>query len=288
VVFVYLYYPFWKKGKTMSSQPVSPRSATAAPVPDIPREKVDRSHVYIFNSRIFKMIVTAAVLTVSVVWILPAAASQWGATLDPLLIKSLLGTILVGGVAFGLWMYKELKYEGSFLFTIFNSSFRGQSWWDKIDDNIILGALPLEHQMDKIIKDLGITHVISVVEPFEFEPGIVRPIQHAQWIAAGISDQHIKHIAAPDFKGMSKAKIDEGVKYLQEELQKDPNAKFYIHCKAGRGRSATIVLCYKKEHGEYKDMTLEEAYTALKGRRSQVNLNNNQKEAILVSKYFKA
>jgi atypical dual specificity phosphatase len=138
------------------------------------------------------------------------------------------------------------------------------------------------------IKDLGITHVISVVEPFELEPGIVRPIQRNQWIAAGISDQNIKHIPAPDFEGMSKEKIDEAVKYMQEILQDNPNAKFYIHCKAGRGRSATIVLCYKKKHGEYKDKTLEAAYKALKGHRFQINLNNDQKEAIVVSKYFEA
>jgi len=268
------------------SQPLS--SASPVPVSSNQREQVTfRSHVYIFNSRIFKMLATAAVLTVSVVWILPAAASQWGATLDPLLIKSLLGTILVGVAAFGLWMYKELNYEFSLLYTIFNSAFRGQSWWTQIDENIVLGALPLEHQIEKL-KDLGITHVISIVEPFELEPGIVRPIQGYQWIAAGISDQNIKHIAAPDFEGMSKDKIDEAVKYMQEILQDNPNAKFYIHCKAGRGRSATIVLCYKKKHGEYKGKTLEKAYKALKDHRSQVNLNVKQRGAILASKYFEA
>ena len=150
-----------------------------------------------------------------------------------------------------------------------------------------MGALPLEHQIEKL-KDLGITHVISIVEPFELEPGIVRPIQGYQWIAAGISDQNIKHIAAPDFEGMSKDKIDEAVKYMQEILQYNHNAKFYIHCKAGRGRSATIVLCYKKKHGEYKGKTLEKAYKALKDHRSQVNLNVKQRGAILASKYFEA
>ena len=127
------------------SQPVS--SATAALVPSNLHEQVTfRSSVSLyslFNSRIFKMMGTAVVLTVSVMWILPAAASQWEVTLDPLLIKSLLGTLLVGVAAFGYWkMYNELKYEGSFIYTIFNSSFRGQSWWTEIDKNFVLGALP--------------------------------------------------------------------------------------------------------------------------------------------------
>ena len=86
-------------------------------------------------------------------------------------------------------MYKELKYEGSFLYTIFNSSFRGQSWWTEIDENLVLGALPLEHQMERI-KALGITHVISVIESFELEPGIVQPAQSEQWKKMGIEQTH--------------------------------------------------------------------------------------------------
>jgi protein-tyrosine phosphatase len=243
----------------MSSQPVSPRAATAAPVP--------------FNSRIFKMMGTAAVLTVSVLWVLPAVASQWEVTVDPLLIKSLLGTALVGVATFAYCkIYKELKYEGSFVYTIFNSSFRGQSWWTEIDENFVLGALPLEYQMDRI-KALGITHVISVVEPFELEPGIVQPTQSEQWRTMGI--EH-KHIEAPDFYGVPTEKIHEGIKYIHEELQKNPKAKFYIHCKAGRGRSATLLLCYKMKTNNQEFDSKEKTYDYLKRLRPHINLNENQ------------
>jgi protein-tyrosine phosphatase len=253
------------------SQPVS--SASPVPVSSNQREQVTFSAVSLFHSRIFKMLATAAVLTVSVVWILPAAASQWGATLDPLLIKSLLGAILVGVAAFGLWIKKELYYEISFLYTIFNSAYGDQSWWSEIDKNIVLGALPLHHQMERI-KDLGITHVISVVEPFELEPGIVRPIQPKQWEDEGIVH---KHIVAKDFVGVPQDKIDAAVKYMAGILQNKPNAKFYIHCKAGRGRSTTIVLCFKMKRGQFTSKEI--AYAHLKNLRTQINLNDNQMDA---------
>ena len=94
----------------MSSQPVNPCPATAAPAPINSQEQVTfRSSVSLFsffNSRIFKMLGTAAGLTVSVVWILPAAASQWEVTLDPVLVKSLLGAVLVGARCF--WILENV------------------------------------------------------------------------------------------------------------------------------------------------------------------------------------
>ena len=67
------------------------------------------------------------------------------------------------------------------------------------------------------LKNLGITHVISVVEPFELEPGIVQPVQSEQWKKIEIQHQHIE---APDYYGVPKEKIHEGIKYIETELQK--------------------------------------------------------------------
>ena len=231
-------------------------------------EIVNFSVVSLFKSHAFKIVGTAAVLVASVVWILPEAASLMDAALDPLLIKSLLGTILVGAAWVGLNLKKELLYEISILWTIA----RFNPWWTVIDEHIVLGAIPLEHQIEEI-KALGVTHVIPILEHFELEPGIVQPAQGSQWEANGII---CKHFVAEDFYGVPKVTINAANNYIEEQRKINPKAKFYIHCKAGIGRSTTIVLCNKMKRDPVNFPTKEKTFEFIKEKRTQVNLNKNQ------------
>lgn len=213
----------------------------------------------------FKLVAGTAALEAVVVWIFPLASSVLHQSVSPLLLKSLFGTVLIGATLLGIRMRKQMIYEISLIYTIFG----GNPWWTEINDNIILGAIPLEHQLETL-KELGVTHVITLLEPFELEPGIVNPIQPEQWNGAGI---HHTHIEAPDFEGVKPDHIDQAVQLLK----KNPTAKFYIHCKAGRGRSATIVLCHLIKNGSFQ--TKEETYAFLKKLRPQINLNIHQMAA---------
>lgn len=51
----------------------------------------------------------------------------------------------------------------------------------------------------------------------------------------------------------------------------------YVHCKAGRGRSTTIVLCYLVE---YKQMTPADAYEYVRSKRPRVLLAASQWQAV--------
>uniref|UniRef100_A0A452ZLC3 Uncharacterized protein n=1 Tax=Aegilops tauschii subsp. strangulata TaxID=200361 RepID=A0A452ZLC3_AEGTS len=51
----------------------------------------------------------------------------------------------------------------------------------------------------------------------------------------------------------------------------------YVHCKAGRGRSTTVVLCYLIK---YKNMTPEDAWAHTKSIRPRVCLTSTQEEAV--------
>ncbi|GFY92713.1 phosphotyrosine protein phosphatases superfamily protein [Actinidia rufa] len=51
----------------------------------------------------------------------------------------------------------------------------------------------------------------------------------------------------------------------------------YVHCKAGRGRSTTIVLCYLVEH---KQMTPDAAYEYVRSIRPRVQLASSQWQAV--------
>nr|CAB3500146.1 unnamed protein product [Digitaria exilis] len=52
----------------------------------------------------------------------------------------------------------------------------------------------------------------------------------------------------------------------------------YVHCKAGRGRSTTVVICYLVQ---YKNMTPAEAYEHVRLRRPRVLLASAQWKAVL-------
>jgi atypical dual specificity phosphatase len=53
---------------------------------------------------------------------------------------------------------------------------------------------------------------------------------------------------------------------MREQIAK--GGKVYVHCKAGRGRSATVVLCWLVDA---KNMTPDEAQSLLFEKRPHVN-----------------
>ena len=168
--------------------------------------------------------------------------------------------------------YNKLKYESSLVYTQFTST----GWWTKIEPyNLYLGALPLKNKghLDQIL-ELGVTRVLSLVEDFELEDGwLNRPVKSQDWIDRSLE---VKHIPAEDFLPVKAHEIAEGIEYLAQML--DEGHTVYVHCKAGRGRSATIVIAYLMQ---YQGISLEEAIAFVKEQRPQINLNPSQRQAIL-------
>ncbi|MBA2367950.1 MAG: dual specificity protein phosphatase family protein [Candidatus Protochlamydia sp.] len=167
---------------------------------------------------------------------------------------------------------KKVKYEVSLGYTKMGQN----DWWTKIEPyNIYLGALPLmnEGHLEKIA-ELGVTGVLSMVEDFELEAGWVNvPVTPLDWDKAGINVEHIK---AVDFCPLTHAEIERGVAYLAVMLEQ--GQKVYVHCKAGRGRSATIVVAYLMQ---YQLLSFDEALSFVKDQRPQINLNSYQRQAII-------
>jgi protein-tyrosine phosphatase len=81
---------------------------------------------------------------------------------------------------------------------------------------------------------------------------------------------------------MPSGQIHEAVQYMRATIEQDNKAKVYVHCKAGRGRSATIVVAYlwKYGNGGQKFNTMKETYAFVKSLRPQINLNEGQMRAL--------
>lgn len=169
--------------------------------------------------------------------------------------------------------YKQLKYEASLAYTKYSA---GDSWWNKIAPlNLYLGALPLENQGHlQAIVDLGVTHVLSMVEDFEIEDGwFNKPVKQKKWKEHGIE---VKHIQAVDFLPLSQEQLGEGIEYLARTLEQGHSV--YVHCKAGRGRSASVVVGFLMKHNH---LSFDDAFALVKDQRPQINLNKQQQDAIL-------
>lgn len=201
--------------------------------------------------------ISAVVLTPAALALLPVV----GLTI-PILIGIGVGLIVINIVL----IRKQLLFEISLIYTVFTT----KHWATRIDDHLILGAIPLEHH-GKWLKQQGVNVLVSMVEPFELQAGLVRPLK----------DIERKHIHAQDFFGVPVEQIKEGVDFFKEKI--DAKETVYVHCKAGRGRSTAIVLAYLLTYGlgEQKFKDYDEAYAYVKQLRPQINLNPRQKATVV-------
>jgi protein-tyrosine phosphatase len=170
-------------------------------------------------------------------------------------------------------LYKKVKYETSLAYTKWTCA---NLWWNKIEPhNIYLGALPLktEGHLDSIL-GLGVTRILSMVENFELEDGWREvPVKAADWQKQGVE---VEQIHAIDSYPLKLSEIERGVNYLVRNLEEGHIV--YVHCKAGRGRSATIVIAYLMK---FQKLSYEEAFAYVKKQRPKIHLSAAQRQAVL-------
>jgi atypical dual specificity phosphatase len=162
------------------------------------------------------------------------------------------------------------------------SKFWNVQWWHNITSNIILGAIPLHNANHmELLKQENVGAVLSLLEDFEMTPTLyLCPVSCSDWLNNNIQFMQIK---VPDSYGVSLDDIKKCISYLCENIKN--NKKCYIHCKAGRGRSASIVLCYLlhniyETEGIITKDDVQKTYEHLTNIRNEVGINNTQFEPI--------
>jgi atypical dual specificity phosphatase len=143
------------------------------------------------------------------------------------------------------------------------------SWFNRVDRAIVLGALPFRSQTKQLVEGEGVRGVISVNEPFELQ---YFTNSSQEWFRLGV--QH-KHVIVTDRTAPEVGSIEECVRMIEDLSSRKHSV--YVHCKAGKGRSATVVACYLlKEYG----MQPQEAIDFLRSKRPQVKINKAQMATI--------
>lgn len=145
----------------------------------------------------------------------------------------------------------------------------GRHWFDRIDETVILGALPLRSVTDEILK-LNVSGIVSMTESHETRRWVTT---EKEWAERGITQLVLSTpdlIAAP-----SQSKLVTGVQFLLNHVER--RQQVYVHCKAGRTRSATLVACYlMQRHG----WSPEESVEFIRARRPHIKIRMKQWTAL--------
>ncbi|MCU0959307.1 MAG: dual specificity protein phosphatase family protein [Pirellulaceae bacterium] len=103
-------------------------------------------------------------------------------------------------------------------------------WWDQIDAGVYLGALPLARDVPRW-HALGVNAVVNMCEEYAGPEAAYR--------RAGIEQLRLPTV---DFTAPSLDQVQRGVAFITDQRARGRGV--YVHCKAGRARSATVVLCW--------------------------------------------
>lgn len=133
-------------------------------------------------------------------------------------------------------------------------AFKLRRWWDYVDDQLILGALPFKRDA-ATLQSLGVTGVVNMCEEYA-----------GPTVEYGKLKIEQLHLPTTDYHHPQREYVELGAEFI--ERHRATGGCVYVHCKAGRARSATIVLWWLVR---YRGMTPLEAQRSLQKARPHVN-----------------
>ncbi|WP_442510125.1 dual specificity protein phosphatase family protein [Novipirellula sp. SH528] len=140
---------------------------------------------------------------------------------------------------------------------------RVRRWWDYIDPSVIVGAYPFARD----VAGLSVEGVRGVVNTCEEYPGPLKAYE-----AFGIEQFHMP---TTDFTHPLFEDVCNAVEFVQRHVE--DQGKVYIHCKAGRARSATVAICWLIKH---QGLSITEAQAVLLAARPHINPRLGQRPVV--------
>lgn len=147
-----------------------------------------------------------------------------------------------------LWWNDLLKSKGKG-----KSGEPPRNWYDRVQPQIICGALPRAKLVPKL-KEEGVTHVVNMVAEYG---GPTR-----DYAEAGITQRRFPVI---DFTPPSFETIEAASEYVNTVVSS--GGTVYVHCKAGRGRAASVCMAYLIR---YKGLRAADAQRELQAKRPHI------------------
>lgn len=152
------------------------------------------------------------------------------------------------------WLFARLVYWPTLGWNVLlGRLLKVRAWWSRVDDHVILGAMPFRSDVDPLHRE-GVVGVINTCHEY------AGPCD--EYDRLGIVQLHLPTI---DFTPPSLEDVEKGVEFIRQYAAS--GSTVYVHCKAGRARSATIVACWLIAS---RGISPEEAQKILLQRRSFV------------------
>eukprot|EP00794_Sanderia_malayensis_P011261 gene11261-12441_t len=163
----------------------------------------------------------------------------------------------------------RVAFYPTLLWNVFRSKI-DRNWYDRIDRAVVLGALPFRSTANTLVEKENVKGVITLNQEHELK---YLSLTAEEWKNLGVTQLWIPTMdfdAAPSIKD-----IEKSIEFIEDF--KARNQSVYVHCKAGRGRSALIVVCYLMKE---QNIGIDEAFSFVKSKRSHVLLWTNQRRRV--------
>ncbi|XP_063367389.1 phosphatidylglycerophosphatase and protein-tyrosine phosphatase 1 [Cydia amplana] len=186
----------------------------------------------------------------------------------------------------GTAMFARVTFYPTLLYNVMMERMTSRRWYDRMDDTVILGALPFQGMTKQLKEEENLKAVVSMNETYELK---IFSNDAEKWREHGVE---FLQLATTDiFETPDQDKLYEGVRFINRFLPMDSKIKritsenpvnsgtVYVHCKAGRTRSATLVGCYLMMKNGWSPA---EAVEHMRNRRPHILLHTKQWEALQI------
>ncbi|XP_076003032.1 phosphatidylglycerophosphatase and protein-tyrosine phosphatase 1 [Genypterus blacodes] len=147
-------------------------------------------------------------------------------------------------------------------------------WFDRVDGTVILGALPFRSMTKQLVQEENVRGVVTMNETYETKYFCNSA---EEWQAAGVEQLRLSTV---DITGVPTLEnLHRGVEFTLQH--REQGTTVYVHCKAGRSRSATVVAAYLIR---LHCCTPEEACEKLASVRPHILIRSAQLE--MLRKYY--
>lgn len=148
--------------------------------------------------------------------------------------------------------------------------FSSREWYNRVDDHLIIGALPFKSMAQLLVEHEKLGAVVSVNE--DFERWYTTPTKE-EWESLDVTLLHFNvgdYIHTP-----SLSELEQSVDLIIKTA--DEGKTTYVHCKAGRTRSATVCCAYLLKRYNH---TVEKAIEKLELARPHIVLRDVHKKVL--------
>jgi len=155
-------------------------------------------------------------------------------------------------------------------FGVLSTTFTSRNWFDRVDETVVVGALPFRSVTQKLIKEENIKGMVTMNEDYEMK---YLTYDKEELSSLGVTQLHLR---TTDLTGTpSQADISTAVDFITEHKQRGDCV--YVHCKAGRTRSVTVAVCYLMQTNKW---TPEQSLEFIKSKRPHVWLREKQMTSV--------